>query len=185
MKHCNTLGGYAAWFAVVGFCFPATSLAGDKPMLTPQRGAIVDIALAPGGVLTGWIVNAHGQPVPNIPISVRHANQEVARATTSQDGTYRIHNLRGGVYHVESGNGTRLCRLWASQTAPPFAQKGLIVVSDPDVILAQFPNGPMGTFLENAKYTLTNPLVIGGIVAAAVAIPVAIHNSDDDEPSGS
>jgi hypothetical protein len=32
---------------------------------------------------------------------------------------------------------------------------------------------------------LTNPLVIGLVVAAAIAIPVAIHNADNDSPSGS
>ena len=39
--------------------------------------------------------------------------------------------------------------------------------------------GPGGR-IRNA---LANPLVVGGIAAAAIAIPVAIHNADDDPAS--
>ncbi|MBN1854824.1 MAG: carboxypeptidase regulatory-like domain-containing protein [Pirellulales bacterium] len=184
MKFLKTLGPYAVGLALLGICFPMMSVAGDIHAPIQSNGAIADIALGPDGLLIGRIVNAQGQPMSNIPVSIRQINQEVARTTTDENGTYVIRDLQGGVYHVVAGNGTRICRLWASQTAPPSALKGLLVVSNPEVILAQYQTGPLGTFFENAKYTLTNPLIIGGIVAAAVAIPVAIHNSNDDE-SGS
>ena len=184
MKLTNTLGRFAAWLAVLGFCLPMTSVAGDVPAPVRTGGAIADVALAPGGVLVGRVVDAQGQPTPAILVSIHHSNREVARTTSDQNGTYVFHGLQGGVYHIVSGKGTRICRLWAAQTAPPSAQDSLFIVSNPNAVLAQWETGSFGAFLENAKCTLTNPLVIGGIIAASVAIPVAIHNSKDS-PSGS
>jgi hypothetical protein len=49
-----------------------------------------------------------------------------------------------------------------------------------DVVRGQWGPPPGNEFLQRAKVWATNPFVVGGIIAAAVAIPVAIHNADND-----
>jgi hypothetical protein len=179
-----------AWTAAVMICIPMPAVLGAEPVTPtkpspPANLAIVDIAMAPGGVLAGHVIDAHGRAAAGAVVSVRHANREVAGTTTGANGGYVVHGLRGGVYQVIGGQGSRVCRLWAARTAPPAAKPGLLIVSDPHVIRAQCEPGTFGCFLEEARYTLTNPLVVGGIIAAAVAIPVAIHNANKDKGSGS
>jgi hypothetical protein len=45
--------------------------------------------------------------------------------------------------------------------------------------------GTLGRGYESLRHWLADPLVIGVIVAAAVAIPVAVHNARIDRDSGS
>jgi len=51
----------------------------------------------------------------------------------------------------------------------------LTVVADQQVVRGQQPFSAI----------FTNTLFIGLVIAAAIAIPIAVHNSQDDQPSGS
>ena len=52
-------------------------------------------------------------------------------------------------------------------TAPPAAQSAALLVSGSDVVRGQ--NGGL-------VYWLTNPWVLAGLIAAAIAIPIALNN---------
>jgi hypothetical protein len=149
--------------ATVGVCVPQLAFAQTT---TPPAPAVVDIAMADGGTLHGQVVDLRGGSVAAMPVSVRAQNQEIARATTTSEGQFAVQGLRGGVYQVAAGEGQGVYRLWTADAAPPSAQKGAIVYT-------QNPGESSGTF----KMLLTNPIVIAGLVATAIAVPVALANA--------
>ena len=109
--------------ATLGICLPEVTFAAAPP----PAPAVVDIALADGGVLHGQVVDLQGGRVANVPVSVKAQDREVARAITTAEGRFAVQGLRGGVYQVAAGEGQGVYRLWAANTAPPSAQKDAIV----------------------------------------------------------
>ncbi len=145
--------------------------------------AIVDVKLAPGGILRGRIVDVRGMGVAQVDVFVRQASGKLATTKTDLRGDFAIRGLRGGVHQLAAGPVGRVLRAWAPQTAPPAAREGVLIVVGQDVVLGQRPAGSIGRFWGNTKYPLTKPFVMTGIIAAAVAIPVAINNRDKDSGS--
>ncbi|MEN6452072.1 MAG: carboxypeptidase-like regulatory domain-containing protein [Thermoguttaceae bacterium] len=167
MRTSRVVRAVAASLAVVGMCLPQAAFA-SAPPATP---AVVDIALADGGVLRGQVVDLQGKgAVGNVPVTVKAQNREVAKAVTTADGKFAVEGLRGGVYHVSAGEGQGIYRLWSVNTAPPSAQNNAVVYTQN----AQ----PRST----AKMLLANPIVIAGVVATAIAVPVALANSHSSSP---
>jgi hypothetical protein len=66
-------------------------------------------------------------------------------------------------------------RVWTVNTAPPVAQPGAMVVAGQDLVRGQA-SSPVLRFF-------TNPWVLAGLVGAAIAIPIALSNDDDDSSS--
>jgi hypothetical protein len=71
---------------------------------------------------------------------------------------------------LAAGGSVHLCRCWAAGTAPPAAQGEVLLVPIGLVERGQRPIGEI----------LANPILIGLIIAAAIALPIAVHNSKDD-----
>jgi hypothetical protein len=92
------------------------------------------------------------------------------RVATSEDGRFLFAGLSGGTYVVALRSQSTACRCWAPHTAPPAAGQQLLLIDQGDLARGQRPFGEM----------ITNPFVIGGLIVAALAIPIAIHNSDKD-----
>lgn len=177
MKTARFVRSVGVAVAVLGMCLPQVAFAAE-PAATP---AILDVALGDGGVLHGQVVDLQGSGVAGVPVSVKMQDRNVATATTAADGTFQIQGLRGGVYQVDAGQGQAVYRLWSAGTAPPVAQTSAIVytqngVVDGDVVV--YTQGGGGTL----KMLLSNPIVIAGIVATAVAVPVALANSRSSSP---
>ena len=168
MKKGRVIRSVAILVATVGLCLPQVALAeAAKPVPTP---AVVDVALSDGGVLHGKLVDLENRDVANVPVSVQLQNKEVAQAKTDKDGHFSISGLKGGVYQLAAGAGRGIYRLWTGKAAPPSAQKDAIVYT-------QFGGG--GGAL---RMLLANPIVVAGVVATAVAVPVAIANSNPASP---
>lgn len=148
--------------ATIGMCMPQVAFAAE----TAATPAVVDIALSDGGVLHGRVIDLQGSQVGGVPVSVKAQNRDVAMATTSADGSFAVQNLKGGVYQVAAGENQSAYRLWSAGTAPPSAKKGAIVY----------------TGAGGMKMLLANPIVIAGVVATAVAVPVALANSQSSSP---
>ncbi len=153
--------------ATVGLCMPQVAFAA-APTPTPP---VVDIALTDGGVLHGQVVDLQGSGVAGIPVSVKAQNQEVVRTTTTDGGRFSVKGLRGGVYQLAAAQGQGVYRMWAANTAPPSAQKDAIVYT-------QGGYGGGG----GLKMFLSNPIVIAGLIATAIAVPVALANSGSSSP---
>ena len=137
------------------------------------KAAVRDVALQSPGVLHGQLVNAQGAPQAGAEVAAVQEGNAVAVARTDQAGRFMLANLSGGVYELRTQTASGVYRLWAPRTAPPAAQDGVLMVSGENVVRGfGGQNGGLGF--------LANPLVLAGIVAAAIAIPLAIANDDDD-----
>jgi hypothetical protein len=173
-KHFHTA---LAAFACLGMVLPPGACATQ-----PTSGAR-DVALRPGGLLVGQVVDAQGVAQAATAVSVQQGTQEVVRTTTDQDGIFAAQGLRGGQYQIVTTSGQSFCRLWAPNTAPPSAQDAVVVVTGQDVVRGQWGGGYVagygGAWLEWIK---AHPYITAGVVAAAVAVPVAVVADDDNGP---
>jgi len=176
MKRIGLLSKGMIVLACLGMLIPAPVLhaaTGDTPGQQPTSNptVTVDVALWADGSLRGQTVDAQGKPVPTARVSLRQDDREVATVLTDRNGQFLVPGLRAGTYRLVAGQASMMCRLWQPRMAPPSATPAALVVVDGRQVLAQ--HGPLG-------YWLTNPWVVAGLVAAAVAIPVAIHNHQTD-----
>jgi len=153
--------------ATLGLCLPQVAFAAS-PTPTPP---VVDIALADGGVLHGQVVDLQGSGVAGVPVSVKAQDREIVRTTSTDGGRFSVKGLRGGVYQLAAGQGQGVYRMWAANTAPPSAQKNVIVYTQGECC------GGGGL-----KMFLSNPIVIAGLIATAIAVPVALANNGSASP---
>ena len=136
--------------------------------------AAVDVALREGGALLGQVVDAQGKPLPRAPVRLWERDREVAATLSGSSGYFLVNGLHGGTYRVGVGKANGLFRLWAPDTAPPSAQPGALIVVGGKQVLGQ--NGPLA-------YMLSNPWIVAGLVATAIAVPVVIYNDQVDRHS--
>jgi hypothetical protein len=155
----------AIFLAVVGMCVPELAFAAP----VPAKPAVVDVAMSDGGVLHGQLIDLRGADAAGVPVSVKAQNKEVVRTLTAKDGHFAVPGLRGGVYQVAAAQGQGVYRLWTAKAAPPSAQKNAIVFTQ-------------GLFGGAPKMLLANPVVVAGVVATAIAVPVAVVNSRPSSP---
>jgi hypothetical protein len=170
MKPTQLFKELVVLLAVAGMCMPQALLA-SQPAQAPN---ITDVALGEGGVLMGQVVDVAGVPQGKVPVSLQSGQDQLGTNVTDANGYFAFRGLRGGVYQLVSADGQGAYRVWMPGTAPATAQKGALVVAGQDLVRGQYGG--------RLRYWLSNPWVIAGIVAAAVAIPVAIANSDHDDP---
>ncbi len=151
--------------------------------MTKHRTSSADVELRRGGVLVGQAVSESGAGVANAPVEVSNGRQ-AWRTKTDAEGWFQIAELRGGMYQFRASGQTQQLRAWAPGTAPPSASRGILVTPPDDVFRGQRVLSPnTNQFFRVAKRRLANPLVVTGTILTAVAIPVAIHNADDDPPA--
>jgi hypothetical protein len=165
MKTRRIVNGVMVSLAAVGFLLPQPLLAAKPAPASPA----IDVALRDGGLLVGQVVDEQGAALGNVPVSLRYQDRQLVAGKTNKDGSFGFNGLRGGVYQIVAAKGHGVYRVWTVGTAPPAAQDGALVVSGDPVVRGQA-GGGFAAFI-------TNPLVIAGVVATAIAVPVAIHNS--------
>jgi len=167
MKGTGIIRQIVVGLALVGVCFPQMVLAA-----TPQNGqtpVITDIRLHEGGVLYGQVVTVENTPVAGSEVLLTANGQELAAYKTDKNGYFAFSGLQSGMYQLVTANGHRAYRVWSGEVAPPSAQAGALVVVGGQTVRGQ----------GRIRNLLANPWVVGAIVATAVAVPVAIHNSRD------
>jgi hypothetical protein len=168
-------GRVTAAVAWVGLVLPPSATAA-------QPGAqAVDVALRPGGMLVGQVVDQQGAPQPGKVVSVRYANHEVVRTTCDANGVFAARGLRGGQYLLLTDDGVSVCRLWAPDTAPPVARPAALLVAGNGVVRGQWTPGT-GPLHEWVGWMKAHPYITAGAVASAIAIPLALADDDDDPP---
>lgn len=144
--------------------------------LASNESAVVDVALGVNGTLIGSVVDAAGQPRAGLKLRVMRQAETVAESTSDRNGNFRINGLSGGVHEIAAADCASVYRLWADKTAPPGAAQRALLVADPTIIRGQRP-------LESLL--CVDPLLVGAIVATAIAVPVIVHNTRHDRNSGS
>ena len=171
----KSMGNLAAALACWAMIIPSSAIAVEP---TSHHA---DVALRPGGVLVGQVVDQQGAVKPDTVVSVQYSDYVVVRTTTDAHGVFAAQGLRGGQYQLVTEDGISVCRLWAPDTAPPAARPAALVVTGNNVVRGQWGGGPMHQWIDWVK---AHPYITAGVVATAIAIPLAIAD-DDDDPAGS
>lgn len=148
---------------------------------------VTDVELGQGGVLRGQVVGSGGQPLAKMPLHLVSGQQSLEVKTDDQ-GRFAIAGLNGSTYQLQVGGQVQLVRAWAAQTAPPSATAGVLIVPDDSAVLGQHCGAPVcgsgvcgGGCYGGGSRLARQRLILGGLIAAAIAIPIAIENGDDDE----
>ena len=167
MKCLKILRTAALVLACLGMILPVPLVHAAVSKPAPAATGAIDVSLRPGGALLGQVVDSQGIPQADASVALVQRDAKIAQTVTNTSGYFLVNGLRGGVYQVVGGDTQGTYRLWAPDTAPPSAQPGALLVAGKGPIRGQC--GPL-------MYWFSNPWVIAGLVATAVAIPVAIHN---------
>ena len=175
-KHVGILKTGLLCLACLGMVLPAPVLQAAATGEAPPRSDSIglDVVLQEDGLLQGQVVDVGGMPLAGTPVSLRYQDREVAAVVTDKSGGFRFRGVNSGAHQIVAGNYRQICRTWSPNAAPPSARARLRVVIGDGPVRGQ--SGPIG-------YWLGNPWVIAGLVAVAVAIPVAIHNHRSNRPA--
>ena len=167
----------AVILACAGMVLPNSALQaaetdpGSKHGRSPSESTgVIDVALDEGGTLHGQVVDAQGNPVVETSVVIYHLDRQIASAVTDPSGHFRVSGLRGGMYRVVTGQTTKVYRFWSPGTAPPSVRSGTLVVPSEEQALGQGHT--------RFWHVLRNPWFVGAVVAAAIILPVALHDSD-------
>ncbi|HUT91814.1 MAG TPA: carboxypeptidase-like regulatory domain-containing protein [Thermoguttaceae bacterium] len=173
MRRTVAIQRAALWLAVVGFCVPQAAIAGVPS--AKKAPVIVDVALRDGGVLVGQVLHVQGSPLTDVPVVLRSGDRQLGVSKTDEAGLFAFRGVRSGVYQVVAAERQGTYRLWPQKTAPPSAKPGALIVVGKDTVRGQ-------RAARTFRNLMANPWVVGGIIATAVAVPVAIHNCGSSSP---
>ncbi len=168
MKSRITLRGTLVALAVFGMMLPTAGLA-TEPIADHARArvSIIDVSLGEDGNLRGQVLDLQGAPMTETTVAVVQHGEILATTQTDAQGRYSFAGLNTGLYQVITDHGLTVCRVWAAETAPPSALAETLVVDGLQTVRGGMHGRSWGSFLSN-------PWVLGGIVAAAIAIPLAL-----------
>jgi hypothetical protein len=157
---------------------------------------VADVRLDQHGALAGQLVDRQGAPVADSIVTLWSGGKVISRCATSSQGQFQFAGIRGGLYQVAAQNTGGVYRVWTNRTAPPASKPGILLIQGAavrgqcddcmyancacSVCQAGFGGGHYGGSVIRA---LNNPWLLGGLVAAGVAVPIAISNSDDSDGS--
>lgn len=171
---------------------PGRTFAGDDDTAaSPETPVVRDVELGVGGVVSGLVLDAEGQPVAEAVVEL-HKDNTVLLVTTDKAGQLSVEGLTGGACVVKTGETNYACRFWAHGSAPPNALTGFAIVHhDEDVVRGQsrrslfslpkvsLPKGH-GFLHPFAGFTKAQLIALGLLTAGAtVAIVLAVQDDGD------
>jgi hypothetical protein len=138
----------------------------------PQRQidaalSIDDVALGRNNSFHGTVMDSNGTPVTGSQVVITQQGNEVARTMSNEQGRFSFQHLHGGLHMVHADDGASLYRFWAEGTAPPAAKPHVTLVNE-TVTRGQRPFRDL---------FFSNGFIMTAIVAAAIAIPLAVHDA--------
>lgn len=148
------------------------SIAPAKMFASKSLPMALDVALDRNHSLSGEVRDAQGRLQLDTDVVLWQGNDMLQRTRTDQRGRFQFSKLRGGEYRIATPDTTIACRAWVASLAPPNARKSLLVVANMYSVRGQRPINEVFCF---------NPFLMGTIVAAAIAIPIAVHDSGDGQ----
>ena len=158
-----------AFLAVAGLCIPQVALAAPKPMIPSP--AVADVRLHEGGIVHGRAVSCENAAIADTEVSLCSGERILGIGKTDRNGYFAFTGVCNGVYQMETPGGRQTVRLWTAETAPPVAQPYARIVCTVRGQCCQ------PSVARTVRDLMANPLFVAGLIATAVAIPVAIHNS--------
>ncbi|MHC4399069.1 MAG: carboxypeptidase-like regulatory domain-containing protein [Planctomycetota bacterium] len=180
MVRARVLERFCIGLSCLGLIVPAPVVEAATPSPAATQSApggwqreTRDVELDRDGRFRGLVIDAQGRPIAGAPIVLHRTGRSPVHARTDISGRFEIVPLRGGTYPLYVGNHSRLIRLWSAGTAPPAAGPMALVRVDPDVVRGQMPA---------EEFFSSDAVIITGLVAAMIAIPIAVHNSRPNSP---
>lgn len=159
-----------AFAALVPLLFPLNAWPADP---APRKAAAIkpnaDIALTRDNSFSGRLVDDTGKPVGGMRVAIYSQDQMRAATVSNQTGAFSLITNRGGVYRLHVGNQFRIVRLWHHDTAPPHAESSILLQVGQETVRGQRPIESLFVF---------QPWFLGALIAAAIAIPIAVHDSE-------
>lgn len=152
----------------------ANTVDAKSPRLGTAASLALDVTLDNSGTVRGEIRDAQGQIKPGTPVALWRGQHVVQRVQADGRGAFQFAGLKGGMYRIATPDTTMHCRFWTAGHAPPASRQGLLIVTNEYSERGQQPINEVFCF---------NPFLMGTIIAAAIAIPIAVHESGDDELS--
>jgi len=183
MRIPRNLGSFVAALACINLLIPlqllhasgrssAVQTATAQSKTTTPRGTKLpvtcDVTLGESNDLRGQLVDKNGVPVANRIVVAVHSDKSSLQTVSDANGTFHFRGAKPGMYQIASERSYQLCRCWAANTAPPISSKQLLMVESAQTIRGQRPIGEM----------LSGPVLIALIIAAAIIIPIAVHNNN-------
>jgi hypothetical protein len=146
----------------------------QRQVLTEAEAGIepVPVTLGKDRMLKGTVKTKEGTIAAGATVVLGVDGRPVGRVLTDDQGQFTFGPISPGKYQLASRDAVAMITVHSLDSAPEDAAK-TIEVSQPAMIARG--QSPGGFF--------TNPWFIGLIVAAAIAIPLAIVLSDDDDAS--
>jgi hypothetical protein len=198
----NRFLAHGRWIAAIACVAMITPRAGwssesIRRLAAPENSPHADdVRLDSQRRLWGQLLDRQGRPRPTAQVSLWSRGQLLARTRTRADGAFHFDQMSGGVYRVAADDSTGVYRVWTPNSAPPTARTAILLVDGAAVRGQQGgsftpapspPHHPKQRGLCGGHYdgaimrTLCSPWVVGGLIAAGIAIPLAL--SDDAEGS--
>jgi len=175
-KQLRFCRGVAVSLACVAWLLPVREVAAIPPATgVGASGGMVDVRLDQRGAVCGRLLDVAGRPLADRPVILQHTEGASRAAQSDAGGGFVLQHVSAGVHRLTAGDQTLNCRVWTHAAAPPSATDQLTLVAEHSIVRGQQPFSAI----------FTNPLFIGLVIAAAIAIPIAVHNSQNDRPPGS
>lgn len=138
MNFGKILKGTALGLACIGMVMPCDALvAAEQARKTTQAPVVSSVALNGAGVFNGQLITAEGKAIDGAKVVVRSNGKAVATAVTDAKGSFKVANLKAGVYEISAGQAKAVYQVWPSQTAPPSANKQALMISGKQVVRGQ------------------------------------------------
>ena len=175
MRRMRYVKAMTVALACLGWLLPVSPVSAVPPAAGAKTSpaAFQDVRLGNEGTLAGQLLDANGRPVAQQPVALFQGTKALVETRTDAAGRFAFPQVRSGVYQLTEGTVCVACRAWTNAAAPPAAQGQVLLVAKADVVRGQQPLSAL----------FTNPLVIGLIVAAAIAIPLAIAHKEQSSGS--
>ena len=208
VNRCARLLAFVAAIGMVASpVFGAAPIAKNQNSVSAVRPTVFDVKLS-GNKVLGQVVTTSGKPSASSAVTLVSKREAVGKVATDQLGRFQLPVQKPGVYHVAVGERSFTIRAWNPAVAPPAAKDSLLCVMQEATVRGQCGGcgsygacpptcgaaaacgpaacGPCG--LGGGGFggggglmsLLSNPVVIGLGVAAAIALPIALDDDDDD-----
>lgn len=116
------------------------------------------------------VVTPEGTPLAGQQVMLARGSQILGSSVTDAQGRIRMRGVRGGNYQLISNNQTVNVRAWTQNAAPPVATNQVRICPQQPVVVVR-PYNPLRTLFG------CEPMMLGVLVAAAIAVPIAVHDS--------
>lgn len=172
-RSLRTLCLYMAGLACLTWVLPtqvrAADAIGSVSPVTRHAPQVHDVSLGQGRLI-GQFVDAQGQPRSHQIVILQRVGGNPLQTQTDQQGRFVFEQVSGGLYQIATSDAAMACRCWSDTAAPPSAIREILIVSGDGIERGQRPL---------ADVLFSGPFLIALVIAAAIAIPIAVHNSQD------